>query len=114
MTFSIAQQGMSFVLNVSRQTSAGIPAGERHGVKRFEPVRIMLGGPPSQGSALINAARLGLELENDVRIASERLKQMKVPGIPPYQPVVPIIEPEPRVPVISNEPSADIKKMPLL
>jgi len=55
--------------------------GERHGVKPFEKVRMNLGGHPGQSQAVLYAARLGLELENDVRIASERLAELKHPKI---------------------------------
>ena len=41
-----------------------------------------LGGAPTSGKALIQAARLGLELENDIRVSAERLSQLRHPLIP--------------------------------
>ena len=43
--------------------------------------------------ALLHAARLGLELENDVRVASDRLKLMQVARVPQYVPLVSIRDP---------------------
>ena len=63
----------------------------RHGVKPADPVNFRLGGPPSQTSALLRAARLGLEVENDVRVASERLSQLRHPLVPVRFPL-PIIQ----------------------
>ena len=52
-----------------------------------------LSGPAPHGEALLHAARLGLELENDVRVASDRLKMMQVARVPQYVPLVSISDP---------------------
>jgi hypothetical protein len=67
--------------------------GERHGVEPFEKVRMNLGGTPGKSQAVMNAARLGLELENDIRVASERLAKLKHPVIIPRVVAPPIAEP---------------------
>ncbi len=67
--------------------------GERHGVEPFEKVRMNLGGTPGKSQAVMNAARLGLELENDIRVASERLTKLKHPVIIPRVVPPPIHEP---------------------
>jgi hypothetical protein len=84
----------------------------------FDSLKLQLGGPPSQGVALLNAARLGLELENDIRVSSERLSQLRHPRIPiRFQPP-PIRETIPLVDEVVNEPPSpdpyDNKVMPLL
>ena len=71
--------------------------GERHGVQPFDKVRMNLGGTPGKSQAVMNAARLGLDLENDIRVASERLAKLKHPVIvprivPPPITAVPISE----------------------
>ena len=67
--------------------------GERHGVQPFEKVRMNLGGAPGKSQAVMNAARLGLDLENDIRVASERLAKLKHPVIVPRIVPPPIREP---------------------
>ena len=94
-------------------------SGDRHGVKPLDRVDIRLGGPPSQGAALLTAARLGLELENDVRVASERLKTLKVPVVGVSRPLPNIQDPVPlSQPSSSSSSDADsdeiIRTMPLL
>jgi hypothetical protein len=114
--------------------------GQRHGVKPFEKVRLNLGGVPAQSKAILNAARLGLELENDVRIATERLAELKHPRIisrfippPIHEPRLSerLTEPQPMVRVIHDtnglldvvdniqpiqpqDPDDESKNMPLL
>ncbi len=67
--------------------------GERHGVQPFEKVRMNLGGTPGKSQAVMNAARLGLDLENDIRVASERLAKLKHPVIIPRIVPPPIHQP---------------------
>ena len=92
-------------------------AGQRLGVKPLESVQLRLGGPPSQATVLLNAARLGLELENDVRLAADRLRKYKVPVELEFQPL-PKIEDPPLIHVSDSSSDEDeqavIKSMPLL
>lgn len=75
-----------------------------------------MGGPPARNALLVNAVRLGLELENDVRVASDRINQLKPPRVPTYVPL-PRIVPPPPPPIDSDppRPSDDpLQGMPLL
>lgn len=97
--------------------SVHLYSGDRHGIKPLDRVSFYLGGPPSHGAALLNAARLGLELENDVRIASERLKELKVPAVFPTYQLVKLEDPFPKsgLPETPDKESEDIiRSMPLL
>ena len=78
--------------------------GERHGVQPFEKVRMNLGGPPGKSQAVMNAARLGLDLENDIRVASERLAKLKHPVIIPRIVPPPIHQPPISELLISDQP----------
>ena len=62
-------------------------------MRPLEKIPFKLTGPAPHGEALLHAARLGLELEQDVRVAADRLKQMQVPHVPKYVPLVPIRDP---------------------
>lgn len=75
-----------------------------------------LGSAPPRGTALLQAVKLGLELENDIRVATDRINRLKLPGVPTSIPLPPV-----DAPVSSDseiEEVADIdpewKGMPLL
>lgn len=72
---------------------AELYTGDRKGVRPLDKVPFRLSGPAPHGEALLHAARLGLELENDVRVASDRLKLMQVARVPQYVPLVSIRDP---------------------
>ena len=77
-------------------------------------VAFTLRGAAPQGEALLHAARLGLTVENDVRVASERLKLMQVSVAPiRYVPLVPIRESAERE-AAPLDPHIELEDMPLL
>lgn len=87
--------------------------GERHGVRRVDPVNFRLDGTPSKTSTLLTAARLGLDLENDVRVASERLSVLRYPLVPIHRPLPIIVDP-PENSTTMPDFGKDDKIMPLL
>jgi hypothetical protein len=53
--------------------------GDRRGVRPLDFVRLNLEDSPSRDTAMLEAARLGLEIENDVRVATDRINKLKLP-----------------------------------
>lgn len=54
----------------------------------MDPVRMDLGALPSRGTAMLQAVRLGLEIENDVRVATDRINKLKLTTITPIVPLI--------------------------
>ncbi len=111
-----------FSLHMSLPRPEGRASSVSGGAIPFDKVKLRLGGPPSQGAALLNAARLGLEVENDIRVSAERLAQLRHPNIPfRYQPppiheTIPMSEGPPSIPSLGFASPDDVpsKLMPLL
>lgn len=94
--------------------------GARHGVRPLESVGFRFGGVPTQTSVLMTAARLGLEVENDVRVAAERLGKLRGNPLEPNRPILPMISDEQVIASDDEEPyrpprdDESINSMPLL
>ena len=43
------------------------------------PVKLGFEGSPSRDTSILQAAKLGLEIENDVQVATDRLNKLKLP-----------------------------------
>jgi hypothetical protein len=67
------------LLRVSPFLRPDIYKGDRRGVKPLDSVRLNLGTVPSKATSVLQAVRLGLEIENDVRVATDRINKLKLP-----------------------------------
>jgi hypothetical protein len=83
-------------------------------VLRDVPVRLNLGGDLPREDAYIQAARLGLEIDNDLRVSSDRLQ--KLVSAPPreYRPYLPPFRHSDLVPDASPTHINSLDDMPLL
>jgi hypothetical protein len=65
----------------------------------------------------VNAVRLGLEVENDVRVAADRINQLKLTTLPNFTPLPRIPDP-PREALVEESPAPPaedpMRGMPLL
>ena len=94
-----------------------IHSGDRHGVAPLAPVTLRLGSAPTHGTTLLNAAKLGLEVENDVRLAGERLKTLRQGSVPRHVRLDPIVDHPVRYAdsdIENSDDDEDINSMPLL
>jgi hypothetical protein len=82
-----------------------------------------LGAPPDRARGLLQAVKLGLEVENDVRVARDRIARLKLPSMstlsrPPYmtdnEEFLPIVPPSRRESSSSNSMDHSVRTMPLL
>jgi hypothetical protein len=72
----------------------------------MDPVRLDLGGVPTRGTAMLQAVRLGLDIENDVRVATDRINKLKLMSITPIVPLARIPDvPSPEREAETNSPS---------
>lgn len=86
-------------------------------MKPLDPVSISLGSAPPRGAALLQAVKLGLELENDIRVATDRINRLKLPVVPNYVPLPPVDAPESsdsEIEDLTDLADAEWKGMPLL